>query len=125
LSRNGASGAEVVWVTDLAPVVQRWVDNFYKERPLRKATGVRRSVNIEDYFVGAVDYIEEQSGVNSRMILRILRYEQKFVTLDNADRILMAIDRDYLLVDGMIPVAPNPMWSQERYVEYMQERGCF
>jgi hypothetical protein len=46
------------------------------------------------------------------------------VTLSVAEALLMAIGKHYLLANGAIPVIPNPRWSQERWIEYMDERGC-
>jgi hypothetical protein len=101
------------------------VKNFRLERPPRHYGHDDPYTDKSALFIGALTYIEQESGLPIRTLNRIIRQEYKTVSLRIADQVLGAIDREYLLVDGLIPVIPNPQWSYERYVRYMQERGCF
>lgn len=77
-----------------------------------------------DIVTGPIQYLSEQSGINPRQIQRIIREEQRHCSLDKAERLLMAIDREYMLKTGEIPTVPNPHWTFERWTEYMQRAGC-
>lgn len=69
------------------------------------------------------EYIEQEADVDQRTMYRLM-HQQEYCTLKVAERLLMAIDREYLLSNGTVPVIPNPRWSQERWHKYMEERGC-
>src|SRR5687768_13698205 len=62
-------------------------------------------------------------GKDPRNIHRKL-YSQKWVTFNSADEILTKLGLQYLLDNGTISVVPNPRWSQEKWHDYMKERGC-
>ena len=111
---NGTGEAEVVKTALLATVLNRWRKRF--------------EVEVGDFesgdFVGPIGYLMEQSGIERRAIYRIMHMESKYTSLTHAERMLMAIDREYMMYNGEIPVIPNPQWSYARWVNYMDSRGC-
>jgi hypothetical protein len=76
-------------------------------------------------FMGPLEWLRQESGVRVRQISRIKNEEIKHASYSHAEALLMAIDREYMLHTGEIRVVPNPHWSQEQFVEYMQQRGCY
>jgi hypothetical protein len=111
---------------ELGPVVQAWIDRFRAERPMNHgALGTDPWRSHDGLFIGAVAYIEEQSGVSTREVWKIVHQEYRTVSLPLADRVLVAIGLEHMIDTGEITVVPNPMWTNERYREYMRERGAW
>lgn len=77
--------------------------------------------------MGALAWLEQESGVNVRRISAIMSEDKKVfrevVGLSTADRLLQAAGLTGYLYD-QIQVVPNPNWSFEQWIDYMQERGC-
>ena len=67
---------EVVLVEDLAPIIQRLIDEW--------------NSSIEP--PAAMTFLQELSGVPTRLINRILSYESATVSLATADKVLTALD---------------------------------
>ncbi len=114
---------EVVLADDLRPVIERAIEEHRASHPQVHDSYRRNGYKgtIAEY--GAFNWLEEESGINSRSIYRVL-YRNTHVSLRIADALLTAIGRPYLLSNGEIPIIPNPRWSQERWMQYMDERGC-
>jgi hypothetical protein len=119
---SGMSEAEVVSAELLGKVLLEWEERWYRERDHREST---KPYDERLPITGPRKYLENEAGVNGRAIYEIVRGRRKYVTLTVAEKLLMAIDREYMLVNGDIPVVPNPQWSAERYNTYMRERGCY
>jgi len=111
---GGQGEAQVVFGSQLSSVLQKWEAEFAAKYP---ADGQWRKV------MGPRDWLKEMSGLHIRRIYGLIEGEYKFVSLSQADLILTVIERSDLLYDT-IHVIPNPNWSPERWLAYMNERGC-
>ena len=111
--------AEVVLTKELGPVLRAWVVRWLRAYPPR----ANHQEGNGTEFMGPLQWLQQESGVRVRQISRIKNEEQLYASLSHAEALLMAIDREYMLHNGEIHIIPNPSWSQEQYVEYMQERG--
>lgn len=118
--------AEVVPAFQIAAILQRWLDLWRLERPLGQhaATHFSSKEKRGADFIGALEYLANESGLHTRKIAGIVREEVNFISLTDADKLLHALSMEHLLSTGEIQVVPNPNWSPERWREYMQERGC-
>jgi hypothetical protein len=118
---NGTGEAEVVPGFQLQKVLQIWVEQWVNDRPLgHQSPGIASGAS----FTGPFQYIAEQTGLNPRRISAIHRGEIKFIALSDADEILSAMNLTHLLATGEIQVVPNPNWSLEKWLNFMDERGC-
>jgi len=115
--------AEVVLTKELAPVLRAWVVRWMASYPRGQNIGHNGGGGHE--FLGPLEWLHQESGVRPRQISRIKNEEQRFTSLTQAEALLMAISREHMLHTGEIHIIPNPNWSQEQYLEYMQERGCY
>jgi hypothetical protein len=112
---------EIVLVSELAPVVNAWINRWTKDRPMMMSLG--NAATESATFYGPMKYISENSGVNPRRIYMVCKMEMDRIGLSQAEKILQAIDREYMLATGEIQVLPNPNWKMAKWVEYMRERG--
>lgn len=125
---KGVGEAEVVPGFQLARVLQAWTVKFLDGR---SKNGSNRIGNVQfgveedeaDYMFGPVQYLAHYSGIHIRRVSGICNGEFQVVPLTQADKLLQAIERPDLL-GTEIQVVPNPNWSLEKWLEYMQERGC-
>lgn len=109
--KNGMSDPMVVSTAELKEAIERWAE--HRNFPLHQ----------RDKFSGLVSlskYLENESGQSIRKIWSILNGETKVTTYAVADAIMSALERP----DLMPAAIPNPRWSQVRWQEYMEERGC-
>jgi hypothetical protein len=121
---NSSGEAEVVPGFQLAAEIrqfQRWWELEYPEDGL--------NFNEANIFIGPLQFIEQESQrcackVGVKYLSDILRGERLTVGYCKAEAILMALGKEHLLKTGEIQVVPNPNWSFEKWVNYMQERGC-
>lgn len=74
--------------------------------------------------MGPVQWLSQKTEINIRQIARITNEEVQTVGLSDAEKILIALDLEYLLSNGEIHIIPNPRWSLEKWVAYMQAQGC-
>ena len=108
------SDPEVVPTEELASVLRRAMDEWENQH-----------IDKFDHRVqyGFTSVVGELSGVDPRIIRRILLRDSKFTNLSIADKILTALELTRFL--GVeIHVIPNPRWSPERWNLWMAERGC-
>lgn len=117
--------AQVVFGEQLSEILLKWKAAYLKERNPDTETGpFAYSVKGYGPIVGPTQYISMQTGIDRRRVSGMMNGEYKFVPLSQADAVLSAIDKDYL-IGGFLHVIPNPNWSMESWVNYMKERGCF
>jgi len=116
---NGVGEAEVVVTALISAVLLDWRRKWDAEYDNNSVTST--SYN---QFIGPMTYLVEQTGLPQRAIYRAMHGETKHVSFTHAEKILMAIDREYMLSNGEIPVIPNPRWSMQRWTKYMASRGC-
>jgi hypothetical protein len=103
--KHGKGEAEVVPGYELSMVLRRWV---VQRMLLEQSTH---------------EWLAERTGIHVRRISGLINGEYTLVPLSQADLVLRAIERaDLYRTD--IHVIPNPNWTQERWHEYMTERGC-
>lgn len=122
-SYNGKGEAEVVPGYQLAEELQAWCKAWLAVRPYGMfRQGEERNGGAD--FVGPVQYLAHETGLDVRQISRLCNNEQVTISYTQAELVLMAIDREYLLSNGSIQVVPNPNWSLERYIEWKEQRGC-
>jgi hypothetical protein len=111
----GAQGeAEVVPAEPLGSILRAWCVRWLQERPRDR----------QGEFVGPVNWLAEQTGIHIDRVEQICNGKIARVPLSQADKLLIAIDSNYML-GSVIRVKPNPNWSFEKWQEYMQGRGCF
>jgi len=109
---HGQGEAEIVPAYQLKAILDPWIKKWNKQYPTDRTD-----------FEGPHGYLSRESGVPVRQISRIVNLEITSVSLSDADAILQALERpDYL--GNEIQVVPNPNWSLERWMAYMEERGC-
>lgn len=107
----------VVLTRQLAEVIQRWRSGNEDLRQLDR-------YHYQAHFpVGPIDWLSKESGVSVRTLHRIVTVEYVTTNLSIADAILVALGQQHLLNTTM-HVIPNPKWSLERWIAYMDQRGC-
>ena len=124
----GVGEAEIVPGYQLSEILRRWVVEWLADRP-RNHTPMGVGVHeIEegDVFMGPVDWLAEKTEINVRRVQGFVNGDYATVGLSQADAVLTAIGHnvDYLNNTGEIMILPNPNWSQEKWIAYMEDRGC-
>lgn len=119
---NKSGEAQVVFGAQLAEILKEWRDLWELERTEYEQSSYGRPAG--SGVMGPTQYISTQTGIDRRRVSGIVNGEWKFIPLSQADAVLSAIGKDYL-IGGFLHVIPNPNWSMESWVEYMKERGCF
>jgi hypothetical protein len=124
MALNNSGEAEVVRAEPLGEIIRRWCANWLAERPRWTSSSkadTKASYGAE--FMGPIDWLAEKTEIHFRRVYGIASSEFKHVPLTQADKILTAMG--YMDMLGKeIPVIPNPNWSMERWMEYMESRGC-
>ena len=77
------------------------------------------------YAMGPVQFLSDRTGIHERRIGGMFRAEFPRVSFEEAEALLIAANLEWKLYNDEIPVERNPKWSQERWAEYMAERGCY
>lgn len=121
---NGTGEPQVVPGYQLAAVLQEWRKRYVKERPPNYRTGQIAEAGKIDDFVSPVQFLIQETGLPDRRIRGYINGEYPVVGHTRAELLLMAIDREYMLVNGEIQTVPNPHWSLEKYLEWRREQGC-
>lgn len=101
---SGMSEAESVRTEELTIILNSW---------FRRQTDHDSLHNLAD-----------KVGMDESYIRRMLQGKTKYTALTLADKILTAIDRPDALSNGEVTVIPNPQWTMEKYIAYMESRGC-
>lgn len=118
------SPAEVVLTSELGPILMKFQEDWYRDRPKdHSPNGISHSKQA-DHFMGAFQVLQERSGIDQSTISKYANQKVKRVALVTADKLLQAMNLPHYLHNGRVNPIPNPAWSQERWVEYMSERGC-
>ena len=106
---------EVVPCFQLSQVLKAWVVRWFADRPMGGGTvGYEAEALDKSYFfMGPIEWLSEQSEIHVRQVSRIVNGEIITVSMKQAERWLMAIDREYMLDTGENQAVPNPNWSQE------------
>lgn len=110
--QNGMNDPMVVRTDDLKQAIEMW------------AKGRNFADDVIEHFeqkMSIGEYLANESGVPKRRIWGILNNESKTTSFYMADKIIACIERP----DLMPQVIPNPRWSQERWIAYMQSHGCY
>lgn len=114
--------AEVVPCADLSPYISKAILEFNAEHDAYPRFREPDDIGYES--IGVFNWMEQETGIPQRTIRRIWRGDFKHTSLDNADKLLHGLGFTYALSNGSVRVVPNPMWSQEKWISFMQERGC-
>jgi hypothetical protein len=112
---TGKGEAEVVPGFQLAAVVQDWVVKYLIDHP-----PTTFHVSSVTHF-GAMNWLAQETGISVRRLNGIKRGEYVTVPISQADAILTAIDRNYML-GHEIQVVPNATWSTKRLIEHLSKR---
>lgn len=112
-TQNGTGDASVVLGVQLAKIMQEWKKNWLLDRDY-ELEGV----------MGPIEWLRDVTGINPRRINGIIRGEFHTVSVGQAEILMLAIDKHYLLSNGTLHIIPNPTWSLEKWVSYMSDQGC-
>jgi hypothetical protein len=115
---HGKGDPQVVRVSQLAEVLNAWMKRYLAERPVNMQGGERYD------FMGPFKWLANESGVHPRRISGITNGEFEYIGEQQAFKLLLAVDREYMLMTGEIEILDNPNWSQERLYEWRREQGC-
>jgi hypothetical protein len=131
--------AEVVLTSDLSRILNRLIDIHLADHELYRGANfagvdnhgssgwaemsARRQKRNKPQ-AGPIQWLSHETGVLPRSLHRIIHNESQYTRLTMVDQILTGLGLTHLLYDGTLKVIPNPRWSQERWLEYMEERGC-
>lgn len=74
--------------------------------------------------IGPMEYLEQETEINRRTIRMVVSGDLDPVPFSKVEKLLIAIDRHYMLSNGEIHVVPNPRWTQERFQEWWKGRSC-
>jgi hypothetical protein len=135
---GGIGEPEGVFTVQLAPILLEFKEGWLRTRaqsevPRNKGKStitvfgelIDRSLIDESMdILGPWQYLREKTGISERMILRITRVESTFTSLSVVDKLLQAMNLTHYMHNGRITVVPNPRWSLQKYVKYMEGRGC-
>ena len=102
--KSGMSAAEVVRTEELAAIIERWVSHSFDDN--------------------ALENLAENINMDGAFLRRLVARKSKYTSLRNADRLLQGMGLPHFMQNGEVTVIPNPMWSNEKYIAYMSERGC-
>lgn len=112
---NGAGEAQVMLGRQLAKIMQIW----------RVEWEAARDYHIESRKVmGPLDWLKEMTGIHIRRIHGLMNAEFDFVGESQAELLLIVMNMEHLLKDGTVMFIPNPNWSTEKWIAYMEEQGC-
>jgi len=140
-SGMGLGEPEVVLTTELAAVIEMFKKEWYRSRSKEESMAVKAykanrkifGVPVKEIIpdadksvapLGPYQYLEHKTGLVQRAFWRITSGEAEYTNLSIADKLLQAMNLTHLFHNGIINVIPNPRWSQEKYIAYMEERGC-
>jgi hypothetical protein len=116
---------EVVRTVELAPVIRAWVVKYLREQT--GTTGkVAYGVAAENDITGPWEILSSRTGINVRRLSLIVNEDESvpYISLTQAEKLLIEIEQQHLLATGEVRVIPNPRWSVLRWVKFMAERGC-
>lgn len=119
---NGSGSPEVVSTEQLAPLLNGWRKLYDKEYDVEYRMSDTKS---GEPFTGPMQYLADQTGMPARRIQDIMNQKTKFTSLYNTEKLLMAIDREYLIGSGEITIVPNPNWGFKKWIEYMIKSHCY
>ena len=122
-STSGNAAAEVVPNDELAPLLRAWRERYAAQNDTDYELGDHLYRDKACVF-GPIQYLAWHSGVNPRQINAVLREQTKTTSFANAERLLMAIDREYMLGNGDVSVLPNPAWKFGTYIRHLLTAGC-
>jgi hypothetical protein len=119
------SDALVVYTADLSKYMIEWREKWLADRPLRRVSTGANAYGKLPLFVGPMQYLAQESGMSERSLNRVIACETKVTMYALAERIVLAMNMPGLISPGgPIPVVANPGWSEEKWLAYMEERGC-
>lgn len=113
---GGSYPLEVVESALLSKILRAWVVIYLKERT------DERNHN----FMGPTKVIADRAGISERQASAYINdtTPTPWIGVATADKVLIAIDQHYVLMDGTLPVIPNPSLSMEAWIDWMGRKGC-
>jgi hypothetical protein len=114
----GGIDPEVVPTDELAPLLRRWRERYDLEHDVEHDKGDAVNRDRASPF-GPIQLLAFETGLNPRAIYRIMEEQTEFTWLSKAEKLLMAIDKLYLLANGEINILPHPNFSFKRWIDYM------
>ena len=105
-------------------MLQEWKRLYLLERDVDYSQGMQFTSDKNRTVIGPTQWLAQETGIRERRIWGMMVAESRTVQLSRADRVLLAIGKQQYLTDGTLHVVPNPNWSFEKWITYMEERGC-
>jgi hypothetical protein len=121
LNMSGRQEPLVVPTAQLAPLVSAALDAHRASFPAGSENGTWTG----KVMTGPIQWLSFESGIQERVIQRILRQEHTNVGLRIADPVLQALGLPHATYDGTVDVIPNPLLSPTYFADLMWERGCY
>src|SRR4051794_33673582 len=99
-ARGRFTDAEVVLTEELGPLIQEWIDNWYRDRPaFLRSSEAKITDSDTGYWTGSKQQefespwkvLERDTGREIRQIRAIVRQEYKYTAARIADAILIAM----------------------------------
>ena len=76
------------------------------------------------FHFSAARYLCLYAEITGARLRGILEEQPPFTYLSIADNLLQAMDEDWRLSSGLIPVFANPLWPKRRVLRTLQRQGC-
>lgn len=115
--------AQVVSAEVMKSLLEDFVKKWDVERPEGWAGSGARFSRVHDPKMPAVDWLDQETGINVRKITGYLHGQYNFVGLPHADLLLKAMGLQHLLANGEIQVMKNPRWSWRQYNHWLRGSG--
>lgn len=123
---NGSTEAEVFLVSELKP----WLDEW---RRLWDIKHDRRTAQLKSDMpvMGPMQFLAGETGIHVRKIAAIMADPNKdentptYISFSRAEKLLQAIDREYLIDNGTLQSIKNPQWSFRKWIDFWVKSGCY
>lgn len=116
---GGPRDGLVCRVDEIMPIIDAFTAKHRAEHPLPEDD----HQTITNQY-GADSAISFMMGLAERGFSTRHFRNQKLVSYERAERLLIALGQEHAFHDGRVHVIPNPTWSQERWLAWKEEQGC-
>lgn len=124
--RSGHGEAEVLEDKNLfAAILNNFMEEWRRERPPDDVVANGHFAQDKQHnFIGVLEWLSSKTGIHERRIREFQHGKVERVPLSQADALIQAMNLTHLFWNGTLKVIPNPLWSLQKYLDYMRERGC-
>lgn len=114
----------VVRASELAEAMRPWVERErVKAKDAKAASSHGFRPNPMAHRMGPMKWLSQETGLDESRVSRIYRCAHKFVNLDIAEKLLIAIGEQHAVHDGRIHILPNPAMKRATWRERMKAQG--